>query len=53
MAFPVSPTNGQITEINGIFYQFVAADSAWVRVPGTNLTVGNLTANNISHPTVM
>jgi len=48
MAFPVSPTNGQITEINGIFYQFVAADSAWVRVPGTTLTVGNLTANNIT-----
>jgi hypothetical protein len=48
MAFPVSPTNGQITEINGINYQFVAADSAWVRVPGTNLTVGNLTANNIT-----
>jgi len=48
MAFPVSPTNGQITEINGIFYQFVSADSAWVRVPGTNLTVGNLTANSIT-----
>jgi hypothetical protein len=49
MAFPVSPTNGQITEINGINYQFVAADSAWVRIPSSaNIVLGNLTANNIT-----
>jgi filamentous hemagglutinin len=49
MAFPVSPTNGQITEINGINYQFVSADSAWVRIPASaNIVLGNITANNIT-----
>jgi cytoskeletal protein CcmA (bactofilin family) len=49
MAFPVSPTNGQITEINGINYQFVSADSAWVRIPASaNIVLGNITANNVT-----
>jgi hypothetical protein len=49
MAFPVSPANGQITEINGINYQFVSADSAWVRIPASaNIVLGNITANNVT-----
>jgi len=49
MAFPVSPADGQITEINGVTYQFVSADSAWIRIPSFgNLAVGNINTNNIT-----
>jgi cytoskeletal protein CcmA (bactofilin family) len=49
MAFPVSPADGQITEIYGVTYQFVSADSAWIRIPSFgNLAVGNINANNIT-----
>ncbi len=32
MAFPTSPTNGQLTTVNGINYQYSSSDNAWKRV---------------------
>jgi hypothetical protein len=33
MSFPLSPTNGQTTLLNGITYAFNSVDNAWARVP--------------------
>ena len=33
MSFPISPTNGQTTVLNGITYTFNSTDNSWVRVP--------------------
>jgi hypothetical protein len=35
MAFPTSPTNGQIASVNGINYTYVAASNSWSRVAST------------------
>ena len=46
MTFPVSPTNGQVTTVNGITYTYNSTDNAWSRTaqPVGNLTVsGNVT----------
>jgi hypothetical protein len=40
MTFPVSPTNGQVTTVNGITYTYNSTDNAWSR---TAQPVGNLT----------
>jgi hypothetical protein len=33
MAFPTSPTNGQLATLNGITYQYSSATTSWARVP--------------------
>ena len=35
MSFPLSPTNGQTTVLNGITYAYNSTKGAWVRVAGT------------------
>ena len=48
MSFPISPTNGQITTVNGISYSYNSTDNAWTRVTAANLTLSsNLTVGNI------
>jgi hypothetical protein len=41
MAFPSSPTNGQIATVGGITYTYNSTKTAWVRTPsvGSNLSV--------------
>jgi hypothetical protein len=56
MAFPVSPTNGQLSTVNGITYQYSSTDNSWTRYIGiiSNLsianqfTTGTLVTGNIS-----
>jgi len=48
MAFPVSPTNGQQTTVNGITYQYTSATNTWTRVAGIANTIsatGNITGS--------
>jgi hypothetical protein len=46
MAFPVAPTNGQETTINGITYIFSSSNNAWTRKPRQLFTAGvNAPAN--------
>jgi hypothetical protein len=50
MAFPVSPTNGSTTTVNGITYIYRASTQSWIRTqtPFGDFNVsGNLTAANI------
>jgi hypothetical protein len=51
MSFPVSPTNGSTTTVNGITYIYRASTQSWIRTqtPFGDFNVsGNLTAANIS-----
>lgn len=51
MAFPVSPTNGQQSVVNGITYQYASATNSWTRISGTANTIsasGNITAGNLN-----
>lgn len=48
MAFPVSPTNGSTTTVNGIVYSYSTTDNAWTRLstsPGNLTVTGNLTSS--------
>lgn len=45
MAFPSSPTNGQIATVNQILYQYSSTYRTWTRVVGG---IGTLTANNVT-----
>ena len=45
MAFPSSPTNGQLATVNGIIYRYGSSVQSWTRVVGS---IGNLTASNLS-----
>jgi hypothetical protein len=51
MSFPISPTNGDTTTVNGITYIYRSATRSWLRTQtplgNINLT-GNLTAGNVS-----
>ena len=50
MTFPVSPTNGQVTTVNGITYVYSSTDNAWTRSaqPVGNLTVsGNVVTGKL------
>lgn len=38
MAFPTSPTNGQISSINGVRYSYSTTNNAWTRVPIVRFT---------------
>ena len=48
MAFPVGPTNGSTTVVNGIVYSYSTTDNAWTRLstsPGNLTVTGNLTSS--------
>ena len=50
MSFPVSPTNGQTSVVNGITYSYSTATSSWTRIAGqvtatTYLSVTNTTSS--------
>ena len=47
MAFPVSPTDGQIATVNNIRYVYASATSSWTRLLGTKYTA---TASSPSNP---
>ena len=51
MSFPISPTNGQISVVNNVTYQYTAINNSWKRIPTaavfTSLTLeGNVTTGN-------
>lgn len=57
MAFPTTPTNGQIATVNGITFSYASAPNSWTRVSSAltnianivitgNANVGNLNATN-------
>lgn len=48
MSWPVNPTNGQQTTVNGIIYQYDAAINAWNRVTSSsvNMTVAKTVSDN-------
>jgi hypothetical protein len=51
MAFPVSPTNGQTTVVNGISYIYASATNSWKKISSSvsNLAVtGNFVVSNVS-----
>ena len=47
MAFPVSPTNGQITTVNGITYVYNDTYQYWTRTPASLdlATISNISSN--------
>ena len=45
MSFPVSPTNGQVTVVNQISYQYSSATNSWTRILST---ANVITANTIA-----
>lgn len=49
MSFPTSPSNGQLTVVNGINYTYNSTLNAWVRAPFSNYTASTTAPNN---PTV-
>ena len=55
MAFPTSPTNGQITIVGGVAYQYATTTNSWSRIVSTAnvitanvITVDTLTANTLN-----
>ena len=47
MAFPVSPTNGQITVVNSVAYQFSNVGNTWTRILSTaNVISANIVSAN-------
>ena len=50
MSFPLSPTNGQQTVLNGITYTYGSVSNLWTRLPGsftatTSLSISNTTSS--------
>ena len=45
MSFPVSPSNNQVTTVNGIVYQYRSDKTAWIIVPSTAIGSASDTAN--------
>jgi hypothetical protein len=45
MSFPVSPSNTQLTTVNGIVYQYRSDKDAWIIVPSTAVGSADATAN--------
>lgn len=43
MAFPTSPTDGQIAQQNGIYYTYASATSSWTRKAAANATFSVVT----------
>ena len=50
MAFPVSPTNGQITVVNNVAYQFSNVGNTWTRILST---ANIISANTVSANTLI
>ena len=55
MAFPSTPTNGQIAVVGGIAYQYAITPNSWSRIlssanviTANTITVGTLTANTLN-----
>ena len=55
MAFPSTPTNGQIAVVGGIAYQYATTTNSWGRIVSTAnvitanvITVDTLTANTLN-----
>ena len=47
MAFPTSPTNGQVTVVNQVSYQYSTATNSWTRILSTaNIITANTIAVN-------
>jgi hypothetical protein len=47
MAFPVSPTNGQVTVVNQVSYQYSSATNSWTRILSTaNVITANTIVSN-------
>ena len=46
MPFPTSPTNGQITTVNGIRYSYSAATSSWTRISNAKYTAAAAAPSN-------
>ena len=47
MAFPTSPTNGQITVVNNVSYQYSNVSNAWTRILSTaNIITANTLVSN-------
>ena len=52
MSFPSSPSNGQITTVNGITYVYNSAANSWRRVASTDASIaGNLLLSTTSYVT--
>ena len=45
MAFPTTPTNGQVTVVNQVSYQYSSATNSWTRILST---ANVITANTIA-----
>ena len=45
MSFPTSPTNGQVTVVNQVSYQYSSATNSWTRILST---ANVITANTIA-----
>ena len=43
MSFPLTPTNGQTTSLNGITYVYSSTNNSWTRLAGFLSTTSNLT----------
>ena len=48
MPFPTSPTNGQITTVNGIRYSYSAATRSWTRISNAKYTAAAAAPSNPS-----
>lgn len=46
MAFPISPTDGQTTLLNGIVYQYSSATRSWTRLPQNKISAGAIAPAN-------
>ena len=51
MAFPVSPTNGQVTTLNGIAYTYNSSNGTWTRLPGQLSNAATLQISNATPST--
>ena len=49
MAFPTSPTNGQITTVNGIRYSYNSAQNYWARISSGRYTAAATGPSNPSN----
>ena len=49
MSFPTSPTNGQISVVNNVAYQYATANSSWTRV----LSIANVIQANVISANVL
>jgi hypothetical protein len=48
MAFPITPSNGQITTINGITYVYNSTSNSWTRTISSSVTFNGVVANLVT-----